>query len=190
MTDADEWVDAEWVLQQDAETAPLGVLTQGLAGRAGAPTPELFGGEVPLAEVDQLEKAVSDLIIAFEEGELDIEDTTDDASAAHLTTYRVHLRLRRSELKLAENTVATAVGFLARDAASGLVSALNLVQTLIDAARRLSAAERDAVSCVLANQRRAVSTRRDDLRPYGVDVEKLVATGILVESNDKLAVSA
>jgi len=190
VTDEDEWVDAEWVVRQDSETASLGALTTGLAARVSAEPLDLSREEVPLTGLDQLEQAVGDLVIAFEEGELEIEDAGDGAPDAHLSTYRVHLKLRRSEFKLVENAVGAAVSFLTPDSASGLISALNLMQTLIRAASWLSAAERDAASFVLANQRRAVITRRDELTPYGIDVDNLIRKGVFVERNEGLSVSA
>ena len=184
VTDEDEWVDAEWVVRQDAETASPGVLTQGLAGRVSA-APSL-----PSTAFDRLEQAISDLVVAFDEGELDIEDTVEGAPSAHLVVYRVHLRLRRSELKLVENAVATAFGFLSHDRAAGLARALELLRTLISAASWLSAAERDAVSSVLMNQRRGVTMRRDDVALDGIDVQNLVDRGVLVERDEGLSVSA
>jgi hypothetical protein len=184
VTDEDEWVDAEWVVRQDAETASPGVLTHGLADRVGA-EPSL-----PLNASDRLEQAISDLVVAFDEGELDVEDTTDGTAGAHLVTYRVHLSLRRSQLNLVENAVATALGFLGRDGAQGLASALELLQTLISAASWLSATERNAVSSVLMSQRCGVAMRRDDAALDGVDVQNLVDKGVLAENEDGLSVSA
>lgn len=102
------------------------------------------------------------------------------APGAHLVVYRVHLRLRRSELNLVENANATALGSLGRGGAPGLARAREVVQTLVSAASWLSAAERDAVSSVLMNQHRGVTMRRDDVALDGIDVETLVDKGVFV----------
>ncbi len=185
----DEWETAEWVVQQDDRKSSLGALTQGLASRVNPQPAELSIEDVPLIGLDRLEQAVGDLVVCFEEGELEIDDTTD-AADAHVTTYRVHLTLRRSAWDLAANAAATAVGFLTRDTAAGLTCALNLLHTLTEVARSLSVAERQAISRVLANQWLGSTTRRGELTTYGIDVEKLIQNGVLVETDDGLSVSA
>ena len=83
--------------------------------------------------LDRLEQAVGDLVVCFEEGYLEIDDmteTTDTAEAAHVTTHRVHLTLRRSEWNLAENAAAAAVALVSRDTVTGLTRALNLLHKL------------------------------------------------------------
>ncbi len=119
-----------------------------------------------------------------------IDDTTNAAADAHVTRYRVHLTLRRSEWNLAENAAAAAVGFLTRDTATGLTRALNMLHTLTAAARSLSLPDRQAISHVLANQWLGTATQRGEVTTYGIDVEKLIQNGILVESDEGLSVSA
>lgn len=186
----DEWETAEWVVQQDDRKSSLGALTHGLASRVNPQPVELSIEDVPLTGLDRLEQAVGDLVVCFEEGGLEIDDTTETAADAHVTTYRVHLTLRRSEWHLAENAAATAVSFLTRNTATGLTRALNLLHTLAEVARSLSMAEREAVSHVLANQWLGTTTRRDEVTNYGIDVEKLIQNGVLVESAEGLSVSA
>jgi hypothetical protein len=188
--DDDEWETAEWVVLQDAGKSSLGALTHGLASRANPQPVELSIEEVPLIGLDRLEQAVGDLVVCFEEGELEIEDTTDAAADAHVSRYRVHLTLRRSEWNLAANAAATAVDFLTRDTATGLTRALNLLHKLTEVARSLSVAEREAISHVLANHWRGTITRRDEVSAYGIDVEKLIQRGVLVESDEGLSVRA
>jgi len=185
----DEWETAEWVVQQDDRKPSLGALTHGLASRVNPQPVELSIEDVPLIELDRLEQAVGDLVVCFDEGELEIDDTAD-AADPHVTTYRVHLTLRRSEWNLAENAAATAVGLLARNTSTGLTRALNLVHTLAGVARLLSVAEREAISHVLANQWLGTATRRDEVTNYGIDVERLIQNGVLVESDEGLSVSA
>ncbi len=185
----DDWETAEWAVQQDDRKSSLGPLTHGLASRVNPRAVELSVEEVPLIGLDRLEQAVGDLVVCFDAGELEIDYTTD-AADAHVTTYRVHLTLRRSEWNLAENAAATAVGFLTRNTTTGLTRALNLLHKLALVARSLSVAEREAVSHVLANQRLGTATRRDEMANYGVDVEKLIQNGVLVESDEGVSVSA
>jgi hypothetical protein len=190
----DGWETAEWVVQQDDRKSSLGALTHGLASRVNPQPVELSIEDVPLVGLDRLEQAVGDLVVCFEEGLLEIDeitDTTDTAAAAHVTAYRVHLTLRRSEWNLAENGAAAAVAFLTRETVTGLPRALNLLHKLAEVARSLSVAERDAVSHVLANQWGVgTTTQRVDVTNYGIDVEKLVQRGILVESDEGLSVAA
>ncbi|MGO8767217.1 MAG: hypothetical protein ACLQIK_18515 [Mycobacterium sp.] len=186
----DEWETAEWVAQQDDRKSSLGALTHGLASRVNPQPVELSIEDVPLTGLDRLEQAVGDLVVCFEEGGLEIDDTTDAAADAHVTTYRVHLTLRRSEWHLAENAAATAVSFLTRNTATGLTRALNLLHTLAEVARSLSVAEREAISHVLANQWLGTTTPRDEVTNYGIDLEKLIQNGVLVESAEGLSVSA
>lgn len=185
----DKWETAEWVVQQDDRKSSLGALTHGLAARVNPQPVELSIEDVRLAELDRLEQAVGDLVVCFDEGELEIGDTTD-AADAHVTTYRVHLTLRRSEWNLAENAAAAAVGFLTRNTATGLTRALNLLHTLAEVARSLSVAEREAISHVLANQWLGTTTSRDEVTNFGIDVEKLIQIGVLVENDEGLSVSA
>jgi hypothetical protein len=190
MTGDDEWETAEWVVQQDDRKSSLGALTHGLASRVNPQPVELSIEDVPLTGLDRLEQAVGDLVVCFEEGELQIDGTTGAAAGPHVTTYRVHLTLRRSEWDLAVNAAATAVGFLTSDTATGLTSALNLLRTLTEAARSLSVAERQAISHVLGNQRLGTTARRGDMTIYGIDVDKLIQDGVLVEGDEGLSVSA
>jgi hypothetical protein len=190
MTGDDEWETAEWVVQQDNRKSSLRALTHGLASRVNPQPVELSIEDVPLTGLDRLEQAIGDLVVCFEEGELQIDDTTNAAADAHVTTYRVHLTLRRSEWNLAENAAAAAVGFLTRDTATGLTRALNMLRTLTEAARSLSVTEREAISYVLANQWLGTTTPRADVTAYGIDVEKLIQNGVLVESDDGLSVNA
>jgi hypothetical protein len=186
----DGWETTEWVVQQDDRKSSLGALTHGLASRVNPQAVELSIENVPLVGLDRLEQAVGDLVVCFEEGELEIDDTTDVSAGAHVTTYRVHLTLRRSEWNLAENAAAAAVAFLGRDTVTGLTRALNLLHKLAEVARSLSVAERDAVSHVLANQWVGTTTQRGDVANYGIDVEKLIQRGIFVESDEGLSVAA
>ncbi len=190
VTGDDEWETAEWVVQEDDRKSSLRALTHGLASRVNPQPVELSIEGVSLTGLDRLEQAVGDLTICFDEGELRIEDTTDAAADAHVTRYQVHLTLRRSEWDLATNAAATAVGFVTRDTANGLTSALNLLRTLTKAARSLSLAERQAIARVLANQWLGTTTPRGDLTTYGIDLEKLIAAGVLIESDEGLSVSA
>jgi hypothetical protein len=186
----DEWETAEWVVQQDDRKSSLGALTHGLASRVNPQSVELSIEDVPLVGLDRLEQAVGDLVVCFEEGGLEIDDTTQAAADPHLTTYRVHLTLRRSEWNLAANAAATAVGLLTRNTDTGLTRAVNLLHRLAEVARSLSVAEREAISHVLANQWLGTATLRDEVTNYGIDVEKLIQSGVLVESDDGLSVSA
>jgi hypothetical protein len=186
----DAWETAEWVFQQDDRKSALGALTHGLVSRVNPQPVELSIEDVPLAGLDRLEQAVGDLVVCFDEGGLEINDTTDGAADAHGTTYRVHLTLRRSEWNLAENAAAAAVAILTGNTATGLTGALKLLHALAAAARSLSVAERGAVSHVLANQWRGTTTRRGDVANYEIDVEKLIQGGILVESDAGLLVGA
>jgi hypothetical protein len=190
VTGDDEWETAEWVVQQDDRKSSLGALTHGLASRVNPQPVELSIEDVPLTALDRLEQAIGDLVVCFEEGELEIGDTTDAAADAHVSRYRVHLTLRRSEWNLAANAAATAVSFLTRDTATGLTRALTLLHKLAAVARSLSVAEREAISHVLANQWLGTATQRGEVTTYGIDVEKLIQNGILVESDEGLSVSA
>ncbi len=185
----DKWETAEWVVQQDDRKSSLGPLTHGLASRVNPQPAELPIEDVPLIGLDRLEQAVGDLVVCFDTGELEIDFTTD-ATDAHVTTHRVHLTLRRSEWNLAENAAATAVGFLTRNTTTGLTRALNLLHKLALVARSLSVAEREAISHVLANQWLGTATRRDEVTNYGIDVEKLIQNGVLVESDEGVSVNA
>jgi hypothetical protein len=98
--------------------------------------------------------------------------------------------LRRSEWNLAENAAATAVAFGSRDTVTGLTRALNLLHKLAAVSRSLTAAERHAVSKVLADQWGGTATQRGDVTDYGIDVQKLIQTGILVETDEGLSVAA
>ena len=189
----DRWETTEWVVRQDDRKSSLGALTHGLAARVNPQPVELSIENVPLVALDRLEQAVGDLVVCFEEGGLeidDITDTTDTAAEAHVTTHRVHLTLRRSEWNLAENAAAAAVALLSRDTAAGLTRALNLLHKLAEVARSLSVAERDAVSHVLADQWVGTTTQRADVTSYGVEVEKLIQRGILVQTDEGLSVAA
>ena len=189
----DAWETAEWVGQQDDRKSSLGVLTHGLASRVNPQPAELSIEDVPLVGLDRLEQAVGDLIVCFEEGYLEIEgmtETTDTAAAAHVTTHHVHLTLRRSEWNLAENAAATAVAFVSRDTVTGLTRALNLLHKLAAVSRSLTVAERNAVSKVLTDQWRGTATQRGDVTDYGIDVQKLIQSGILVETDEGLSVAA
>ena len=186
----DEWETAEWVVQQDDQKSSLRALTHGLASRVNPQPVELSIEDVPLTGLDRLEQAIGDLVVCFEEGALQIDDTTNAAADAHVTRYRVHLTLRRSEWNLAENAAAAAVGFLTRDTATGLTRALNMLHTLAAAARSLSLPDRQAISHVLANQWLGTATQRGEVTTYGIDVEKLIQNGILVENDEGLSVSA
>jgi hypothetical protein len=185
----DGWETAEWVVQQDDRKSSLGALTHGLASRVNPQPVELAIEHVPLTGLDRLEQALGDLVVCFEEGDLEIDDT-NVAADAHVTTYRVHLTLRRSEWNLTENAAAAAVAFLSRDTVTGLTRALNQLHTCAEVARSLSVAERDAVSHVLANQWVGTTTQRGDVTNYGIDVEKLIQRGILVETDEGLSVAA
>jgi hypothetical protein len=189
MTVEDGWETAEWVVQQDDRKSSLGALTHGLAARVNPQPVELSIENVPLVGLDRLEQAVGDLVVCFEEGGLEIDDTTHVAADAHVTTYRVHLTLRRSEWNLAENAAAAAVAFLSRDTVTGLTRALNLLHKLTEVARSLSVAERDAVAHVLADQWVGTTTQRGDVTNYGIDMEKLIQRGILVETDEGLSVA-
>jgi hypothetical protein len=186
----DAWETAEWIVQQDDRKPSLGALIHGLASRVNPLPVELAIEQVPLAGLDRLEQAVGDLVVCFEEGLLEIEDTTEVAEVPHLATHRVHLTLRRSEWNLAENAAAAAVDLLTRDTTTGLRRALDLLHTLAEVAPSLSVSERDTVSYVLANQWRGATTRRSDVANYDVDLEKLIRGGLLVESDAGLLVSA
>jgi len=190
MTVDDGWETAEWVVQQDDRKSSLGALTHGLASRVNPQPVELSIENVPLVGLDRLEQAVGDLVVCFEEGGLEIDDTAGVVADAHVTTHRVHLTLRRSEWNLAENAAAAAVAFLGRDTVAGLTRALNLLHKLTEVARSLSVAERDAVSHVLANHWVGTTTQRGDVTNYGIDVEKLIQRGVLVETDEGLSVAA
>jgi hypothetical protein len=189
----DGWETTEWVVQQDDRKSSLGALTHGLASRVNPQPVELSIEDVPLVGLDRLEQAVGDLVVCFDEGYLEIDDmteTTDTAEAAHVTTHRVHLTLRRSEWNLAENAAAAAVALVSRDTVTGLTRALNLLHKLAAVSRSLTTAERNAVSKVLTDQWGGAATQRGDVTDHGVDVQKLIQTGILVETEEGLSVAA
>ena len=189
MTVDDKWETAEWAVQQDDRKSSLGPLIHGLASRVNPQPAELSIEDVPVVGLDRLEQAVGDLVVCFGAGQLEIDDFPDPTDA-HVTTYRVHLTLRRSEWNLVENAAAAAVGFLTRNTATGLTRALDLLHKLALAAPSLSVPEREAISRVLANQWLGTVTPRDELANYGVDVAKLIRDGILVEGDEGVSVIA
>ncbi|TQK49820.1 hypothetical protein FBY35_0090 [Streptomyces sp. SLBN-118] len=172
-----EWVEDEWD----------GTLAEGLARRAGLDPSDLASFENVTGRSD-LEAAVTELVEALG-GAVEYTESADSASEAHLIVARVHLRLRESALKLVEHAVALAVA-LALLNPGGLVNAVQLVQTVHDAATILSPAEREAARLIRENRRRGITTSREDLAPFGVDVDSLIARGVLADGEGGLSVRA
>ena len=107
----DGWETAEWVVQQDQWKFVAGLAHAWTCIPRQSTTGELSIEDVPLVGLDRLNKRLVTSRV-FEEDLLEIDeitDTTDTAAAAHMTAYRVHLTLRRSEWNLAENGAAAAV---------------------------------------------------------------------------------
>ncbi|MFF5575678.1 hypothetical protein [Streptomyces luteogriseus] len=171
-----EWVEDEWE----------GTLAEGLARRADLDPSdiELFKNVEGRSD---LEVAIDELVEALG-GAVEYNEPTARGAETHLIVSRVHLRLREAAWKLVEQAAALAVALAVLNP-GGLVNALQLVRTVIDAATILSPAERDAVRLIMENQRSGHPTSRNDLDP-GVDVDSLIAKGVVIDGENGLSVSA
>jgi hypothetical protein len=162
-------------------------------GFAGEELARQAGGDIPdlsayrdTPGVGDLEEAIDNLVLALG-GNVYRTPRTDAAADAHLTVACVHFQLRRSALSFVQNAVVWA--FMSLLADPGFVSGGNFFRTLIKATTWMSPEQRDAVEFVVTNMRRGVSTTRDDLVPFNIDVQNLIEKGVLREKGDTLTVS-
>jgi len=171
-----EWAEGEWE----------GTLTEGFARRAGLAPSDLELLKNVEGRSD-LEVAINDLVEALD-GTVEFTEPTDGGAETHLIVSRVHLKLREAAWKLVEQSVGLAVSLVLLNPGS-IVNAVQLVRTVIGAATILAPAELEAVNLVRDNHRCGRTTSRNDLDP-AVDVDSLIARGVVVETENGLTVSA